>query len=408
MEKLNMVFKAVEKNRENMISLQKDLTAVPAIAPQSKGQGEWNKAQVLIKHLNELGIKNITTINALDKRVPDGKRPNIIATVPGEEEGRHFWIMTHIDVVPPGELSLWDSAPFTVIEKEDRLIGRGVEDNQQSMVSSIFAVKSILENGFKPKYTVKLLFVADEETGSDFGIKFLLENYSLFKKGDLILVPDGGRADGTLIEIAEKSILWLKFTTRGKQCHASMPSLGINAFVAGSELVLALNGLNDEFNRENTLFDPPVSTFSPTKKEANVPNINSIPGDDVFYLDCRILPEYNLDTILKRITEIKSSIEKKYGVAITFEVVQRESSPPTPENSHLVQSLKKAVKRVYNVNAIPSGIGGGTVAAHLRSKGFDTVVWSKIDETAHMPNEYCLIDNMIGDCKVMAEIMLEG
>ncbi len=408
MNKLDMVFKKIDANRDNMISLQKDLTSIPAIAPQNKGTGEWEKAQLLIDRLNTLGITNINIINALDKRVPDGKRPNVIATVPGKDENKSFWIMTHIDVVPPGEISLWDTDPFIMALKDDRLIGRGVEDNQQSMVSSIFAVKSILESGFKPEYTVKLLFVADEETGSDFGIKFLLENYNLFKKDDLILAPDGGRADGTLIEIAEKSILWLKFTTKGKQCHASMPNLGINAFIAGSELVLALNALNGEFNRQNPLFDPPVSTFCPTKKEANVPNINSIPGEDVFYLDCRILPEYNPDDILERIRNVIKSIEEKYGVTVLYEIIQRESSPPTPENSHLVQALKRAINRVYNVAGVPRGIGGGTVGAHLRAKRFDTVVWSKIDETAHMPNEYCLIDNMIGDCKVMAEVMLEG
>jgi succinyl-diaminopimelate desuccinylase len=52
------------------------------------------------------------------------------------------------------------------------------------------------------------------------------------------------------------------------------------------------------------------------------------------------------------------------------------------------------------------GIGGGTVGAHLRKKGIDTVVWARIESTAHMPNEYCLIENMVGDAKVMAHIML--
>ena len=42
--------------------------------------------------------------------------------------------------------------------------------------------------------------------------------------------------DGSEIEIAEKSILWLRFRVRGKQCHASTPQKGINAFEAGAEL----------------------------------------------------------------------------------------------------------------------------------------------------------------------------
>ncbi len=407
MGEIENIFNRIEENRGEMIELQKKLTSIPAIAPQSNGEGEWEKAQALIEWLKKLKLDDINVISALDKRVPSGKRPNVIATIPGEST-KSFWIMTHLDVVPPGELSLWNSDPFNVVEKDGKLIGRGVEDNQQSMVGSIYAIASILQAGYRPKYTVKLLFIADEETGSEFGIKFLLDNYKLFNKEDLILVPDGGNNEGTLVEIAEKSILWLKFTTKGKQCHASMPNLGINAFVAGSDLVLKLNRLNEEFNKTNNLFNPPYSTFCPTKKEANVPNINSIPGEDVFYLDCRILPSYNLEEIEKRIKELISEVEKEYGVSIQVEAVQRESSPPTPENSPLVISLKRAIKEIYGAEGKPQGIGGGTVGAHLRKHGYDTVVWSKIDETAHMPNEYCIVDNMIGDCKVMADIMFNG
>ncbi len=411
MGELENIFEQIEKNTEEMISLQEKLTSIPAIAPQSNGEGEWEKAQALIEWLRKLNFENINVISALDKRVPSGKRPNIIVTIPGretDENGKAFWIMTHLDIVPPGELSLWNSDPFKMVRKDGKLIGRGVEDNQQSMVSSIYAAASILQRGYKPRYTVKLLFIADEETGSDFGIKFLLDNYKLFNKEDLILVPDGGNREGTLIEIAEKSILWLKFTTKGKQCHASMPDLGVNAFVAGSELVLKLNELNNEFSENNRLFNPPYSTFCPTKKEANVPNINSIPGEDVFYLDSRVLPSYKLEDVLKRIEEITKEIEKKYGVTVEIETIQMESSPPTPENSTLVLSLKRAIKMVYGVDAKPQGIGGGTVGAHLRKHGYETVVWSRIEETAHMPNEYCIIENMVGDCKVMADIMFNG
>jgi succinyl-diaminopimelate desuccinylase len=51
------------------------------------------------------------------------------------------------------------------------------------------------------------------------------------------------------------------------------------------------------------------------------------------------------------------------------------------------------------------GIGGGTVGAFLRKKGIPTVVWSRVDESAHQPNEYCLVGNMIGDALVMASMM---
>ena len=406
MNELKRVFHNIEEYRTAMISLQKDLTAVPALAPGSGGQGEEKKAKVLMERLSELGINDLEVIQAPDERVASGGHPNIIATIPGKSDDKRFWIMTHIDIVPPGEESLWNSDPYTVVVQKDRIIGRGVEDNQQSLVASVFAALSLLKAGLTPHYTIKLLFVADEETGSKYGIQYLLNKHNLFKKGDLILVPDGGSVDGSEIEIAEKSILWLKFETKGKQCHASTPGKGINAFVAASELVLELNKLSQVYTEKNELFNPPVSTFSPTKKEANVPNINTIPADDVFYLDCRILPSIDLEQLMSRIKEITKGVEEKHKVTITISTVQRASSPPTPVDTPLISSLKKALAEVYNVKSRPVGVGGGTVGGHLRQAGYDTIVWGTIAETAHMPNAYSLIANMLGDAKVMAYIML--
>jgi succinyl-diaminopimelate desuccinylase len=53
------------------------------------------------------------------------------------------------------------------------------------------------------------------------------------------------------------------------------------------------------------------------------------------------------------------------------------------------------------------GIGGGTVAALFRREGFEAACWSRLDETAHQPNEYCIIDNMVGDARVFAHVFMQ-
>ena len=73
-----------------------------------------------------------------------------------------------------------------------------------------------------------------------------------------------------------------------------------------------------------------------------------------------------------------------------------------------MKTLARAVNSVYGVEARAVGIGGGTVGAFLRRAGIDTAVWSRIEHTAHSPNEFCVIDNMVGDAKVMAAIMVES
>lgn len=95
-------------------------------------------------------------------------------------------------------------------------------------------------------------------------------------------------------------------------------------------------------------------------------------------------------------------MKKKYGVSITLEYDEPESSPSTPADSKVVQVLSQAVKKVSGIETSTIGIGGGTVAACLRSYGFNAVVWSSLDDTCHQPNEYAVIKNIVNDAKVMA------
>jgi len=403
---LESLRKKLQEKREQMIEMQRELTAVPALGPQNGGTGEGEKAQALVSWIGKLGLGQAESFPAPDPRVPRGERPNLAITLPGAAASGAFWIMTHLDIVPPGELSLWESDPYKMVVRGDRLVGRGVEDNQQSMVASVFAAACMRELGLTPARTVKLLFVSDEETGSEMGIQHVLEKTRLFGPKDWALVPDSGSSDGAQIEIAEKSILWLRFELRGRQCHASVPQKGINAFEAGSHLVVRLGALAERFNTRDEMFAPPVSTFAPTRKEANVPNINTIPGDDVFYLDCRVLPREDLEAVMWAIRGICDGIERDFGVTVEVREIQKASSPPTSPDEPVVSLLKRALRTAYFVDGVTVGIGGGTVGAFLRKKGIPTVVWSRVEETAHQPNEYCLVSNMIGDALVMAAMML--
>jgi acetylornithine deacetylase/succinyl-diaminopimelate desuccinylase-like protein len=106
-----------------MIEMQAALTALPALSPDSGGQGEYEKAQYLLSQLREWGFPDITEINAPDARVPSGSRPNILAALPGRNPEMTVWILTHMDIVPPGELSFWDSDPYKVAIKADTYTG---------------------------------------------------------------------------------------------------------------------------------------------------------------------------------------------------------------------------------------------------------------------------------------------
>ncbi len=392
-----LVEKLCEDYRREMIEVACKLIELKAISPDYGGEGELDKAEYVESLLSEFEVKRY---DAKDDRAKGGVRPNVVAEV--VEGERMLWIVSHLDVVPEGDVSLWETPPFKAVVRDGRIYGRGAEDNNQAVVSSIFAGKVVKElvRKFEPKVGFGLVFVSDEETGSNYGIKYLL-NKGVFDKNDIVVVPDAGNERGDEIEIAEKSILWLRFRVHGIQSHASTPKLNANR--RAMEFLLELDKtLHERFKAENELFSPPYSTFEPTKREKNVDNVNTIPGLDVSYMDCRILPEYDLEEVVKVVRDVRDRFVERDKKPIEIEVLQANSSPPTPENSEVVERLKRAIRLMRNVNARPVGIGGNTCASFFRQFGIHTAVWATFVGNAHKPNEFCLIENMVNDAKVFA------
>ena len=198
-------------------------------------------------------------------------------------------------------------------------------------------------------------------------------NEGLFKKGDMFVVPDDGAAAGDTIEIAEKSRLLVKITVTGKQFHAASPEYGINAFREAAKYVLEADGyLHRKYSRKTQLM-PDGSTFEMTKHEKNIDSVIILPGKEVFYMDCRILPCYKLMEIVKDLRKLG----RKRSAKITVEVVVAEdSAEPVRDDSEIVKRLRSAIKKVLRKNARLIGIGGGTMAVDVRNAGFDAAVWT--------------------------------
>ncbi|RLC26420.1 MAG: diaminopimelate aminotransferase [Deltaproteobacteria bacterium] len=401
---IERVFHRIDGYREACIDLQRELTSRVALGPENGGSGEHEKTAYIKHLLEEMNPEILEEIRAPDARARYGYRPNLVACWPGDPGAPTVWALSHSDIVPPGDADLWETDPYRIRVVDDRIIGRGVEDNQHGFVSSYLALRAVFEERVMPKHRVGLAVVADEETGSRYGLAHVLaRREDLFDPRDLIVVPDGGNEDGTMIEVAEKSMLWIRFTVTGEQCHASTPDKGKNSLLGAARLILALEKLKQVYNRSDELFKPPVSTFAPTKIEANVPNVNTIPGKDLFYVDCRILPDEDLDRVIGKAGEIATEVAAGSGLRIDVDPVHRQAAaPPTPADAPVVGALAGAIRRVTGREGIPMGIGGGTVAAFFRQAGLPAAVWCTMCDTPHQPNEYCLVPNLLTDAKIFA------
>ena len=73
-------------------------------------------------------------------------------------------ILCHLDVVPAGDLSNWETPPFEVTIKNDHLVGRGVQDDKGPSMAALFAVKALMDAGVSFTKRIRFIFGTDEET----------------------------------------------------------------------------------------------------------------------------------------------------------------------------------------------------------------------------------------------------
>jgi succinyl-diaminopimelate desuccinylase len=397
---LKEILESIESSRDEIADTMAAMVSIPSISPEAGGEGESKRADYLMTLL-----KGFDSVERVD--VPFGPskipRSNILAKKNGKEKGT-VWIIAHIDTVPAGDLKAWETDPFKGVRKGDRVYGRGTEDNGQSVISSLFASKFI-EKGTLEGHSIGIAWVADEEMASEYGCVWLI-NHGYFSPDDIFMVPDWGSPGGSLIEVNEKNVLWLRFDVKGKSVHASTPQKGVNAFAAGAELVHALrSGLKEKYGKSDPMFIPPTSTFEPTETGPTVSNVNTVPGAWWFCMDCRILPCFTADEVKAEAGRIAAEVAKETGAEITVsELIRHVSGGASSTETATYKALSEAVESVTGKRPEVVGVGGGTCANFFRLKGYDAYVWQCGGGTLHGPNEYVELDNLITDAKVFATL----
>ena len=399
---LRDIIRSVESSEERMISDMCGMIRIPAMSPVNGGEGECARADFLQGILE--GFDTVERFDTDDKEHPGIRRANVVARKKGKKKGT-VWFIAHADTVPVGNLDDWESDPFTPRVADGRIYGRGTEDNGQSLIGVAAASRVVCREQFEGM-SLGVAFVADEETGSVYGIKHLLD-CGVFSDDDFIIVPDWGSPGGAMVDITEKQILWVKAEITGKQTHGSTPGKGINAYRAGTEFMAdLLKRLEEKYSKNDPIYRPAPSTFEPTKSSVNDCSINTIPGYYEFYLDCRILPDYDIDDVFTFMGTVAKEHSERTGADIKLRIEQANiSGKPSDPSTDGYRRFKESIKEARGIDVDAVGIGGGTCANFFRLRGMNAYVWGSDGGSLHQPNEYVVIKTMVEDAKAFAAIM---
>ena len=416
MADLQRVLLDLAGRQADIIAFQRELVSRPAIGPEAGGLGEEDKANWLTGHLNEMGIPiverldSIGRVQSVDTNAFRDVRPNIVAVHPGPhglESGRTLWVICHLHVAHPGPLELWDGSPWKLRVAGNRLFGRGVMDNYQSITASLLLMDSLSRKKLVPPLNFGLVLHAQNS-----GFRHVLQTRpELFKPDDLYLVPDFGAEDGAAASLAEKGLLWLKLTIQGEGRHASEASGRASALEAGSRLITRLPELDQEFSGVDELFTSLAPTCTPTQAATDAGGLNSVAPSYTMHLDCRFIPGRNVESIEQRVRELVEHTDREFGVKTEVEVLVRyPGAPPTPPDSEVVLALRRAVKNQMPGNPVPvmQGSNTRTAASLLRERGFPAVAWSIINPAnRQIANEFADIDDHINEAMVFARMLFD-
>ena len=403
-----MIFDYIEKKKNKLIALTKELVAVQTVNPP--GLNYEKIVNILEDYCKALGFKTrriITPQSELKRYGVKGgsKRINLIANWDiGAKNKLH--INGHYDVVPA--MSTWRTDPFKCVVKNNRIYGRGTEDMKANIAATLMAIEALKKNNVKPKCNIELSFTPDEETGGRTGFGYLV------KKG--IVKPDYAISEGYnngLVSYGNKGLVWFKIDVEGKACHSSEPHKGINAFEKMVSIANELIKLNKDISKRKTRHmvkyaENRSSTMVLGGEITGGIKVNIVPDNCSFTIDRRFLPEENLETVKKEITDtIKKLQNKDSDLKVKVSVMGQEDSVVSDGLSELFKKFRESVKRVLGVPAKCALMSGATDVRFLIRKGIPCLGYS-VDgaHTAHSDNEFVYIKSLVDTSKIFADIMM--
>lgn len=146
-------------------------------------------------------------------------------------------IYGHYDVQPVKE-SEWDNPPFKPVLKDGKIFGRGASDDKGGIMTTIWAMETMLHNDGKLPVNVKFMFEGNEEVGSPYFKSFLEKNKNLLK-ADFALNADDGQFDENTpaITVSLRGAVQLEFSVKTANTDAHSGEFG--GKTPNSALILA-------------------------------------------------------------------------------------------------------------------------------------------------------------------------
>ena len=200
----------------------------------------------------------------------------------------------HVDTVGVNNLGDWATDPYQATLRDGRLYGLGAANCKGSVAVQLWLAEEIARRGGPKNGDLVFTFVGDEEDLGPNGTCHL--RAAGLMKPDILIV--GATTENQLIT-AERGVLWVRITARGKAAHAGDPASGDNAIERMMRLLAKLQ--RDAFDRLGERRDGDMASTANIGTVRGGHNMNVVPSDCVVEIDRRLLPGEDVVTAFEEI-----------------------------------------------------------------------------------------------------------
>lgn len=415
MSDLQKVIAYIDTHKEEAFGLLAEMVREPSVQLHEAGV-----QQVVVRKLKQLGMEVDVwepDFDALKKspyfvspRTDFAGSPNVVGVLKGQGGGRSIILNGHIDVVPEGDVTKWNDAPFSGKIEAGRMYGRGTTDMKGGNSSLLMAVEAIVASGIKLKGDVLFQSVIEEESGGAGTLATVLRGYT----ADAAIIPE---PTNLKLFIKQQGSLWFRVQVEGVSAHGGTRYEGVSALEkawVAHQAILAL-----EKTRNARVTDPMYEKL-PIPLPINVGSIHggtwpsSVP--DLVTLEGRIGvgPEESVEAAKQ---DLRACIG---GLAATdpwfeahparLEFFGAQWLPNSVATGHPIagvigENFQRLFGKPVRVEASPWGTDAGILGT---VGGIPAIVIGPGETSvAHYPNEYIELDEVVKAAKLFALTILQ-
>jgi len=349
------------------------------------GPGERPAAEHVAALLSEAGLEPVVLES-------HPGRTSVVTRIAGEDPSRPaLLIHGHLDVVP-ADAADWSVPPFSGEIEDGTIWGRGAVDMKDMDAMILAVARQRMREGRRPPRDVVLAFLADEEAGSTWGSRWLVENHAGLFDGVTEAISEVGGFSATiggrrlyLVETAERGMAWMRLTARGTAGHGSalqhnnavtelaetVARIGrhewptrltpsARAFLEAAADALGLEFTPDAVPQVLAKLGPLarmigaslVNTANPTMLNAGY-KVNVVPQVATASVDGRFLPGHEEEFLIE--------LDSLLGAGVVREFIHRDVALETTFDGMLCEAMTAALlAEDPGARAVPYCMPGGT------------------------------------------------